>query len=183
MTHALDVVCALLRTNLASWFTLRDLFDVLCTRGCGICGYFGGLLFVPFLVRICSKCIMEHPPFGMSSVADVTRRTGLSLEFLRQTVPVLSTISGKYHEYSLHNSRKTLIVAPEQVSKAAAASGREIDNKWIELPYRCELTILRRIGDNSPAVFSWDRQQPGCAVYSVMPWLSVCFLQGRGPWL
>lgn len=154
MTHALDVVCALLRTNLASWFTLRDLFDVLCTRGCGICGYFGGLLFVPFLVRICSKCIMEHPPFGMSSVADVTRRTGLSLEFLRQTVPVLSTISGKYHEYSLHNSRKTLIVAPEQVSKAAAASGREIDNKWIELPYRCELTILRRIGDNSPAVFS-----------------------------
>ena len=124
MTRALDVVCALLRTNLASWFTLRDLIDVPCPRDWSVCGYFGGLLFVPFLVRICSKCIMEHPPFGMLSAADVTRRTGLSLEFLRQTAPVLSTIPGKYHEYSSHDSRKTLMVAPEQVSKAAAASGR-----------------------------------------------------------
>lgn len=123
MTHSLNVVCALLRTNLASWFTLRDLLDMLCAQNCSVCGYFGGLLFLPFLARACSKCIMEHSPFNMLSATDVTEKSGLSLEFLHQSVPVLNIIPGKYSEYSSLHTRKTLIVAPEQVSKAAAASG------------------------------------------------------------
>ena len=145
MTHALDVVCALLRSNLASWFTLRDLFDVLCTQECSVCGYFGGLLFLPSLTRTCSGCIMQHLPFDMLPATDVAEKFELSLEFLHQSVPVLSTIPGEYHKRLPPHIGKTLIVAREQVLKAAAASGHQIGNKPVELPDCWESMILRRM--------------------------------------
>lgn len=170
MTHALDVVCALLRTNLTSWFTLHDLLDMLCTQYCSVCGYFGGLLFLPFLAPACSKCIMEHSPFNMLSATDVTEKSGLSLEFLHQSVPVLNIIPGKYSEYSSLHTRKTLIVAPEQVSRAAAASGHRIDNEWIKLPYYCEHMALRRMATISLP----------CLHRAGSNWGVLCTLQCRG---
>lgn len=59
ITYALETLCVVQRTNVASWFTLSDLFKVLCTRDCHFCGSFGGFIFLPSFMRCCFCCIRE----------------------------------------------------------------------------------------------------------------------------
>lgn len=143
---------------------------MLCTQYCSICGYFGGLLFLPSLERVCSECILEDAPFSMLSAAVVAEKFELSLEFLHQLVPVLSIIPGKYKEHSHSVSEKSLIVAPYQVSKAAAASGHQVGDKWNRLPpyWECRLNLRRMATIHLPCL----RRTGGRGV--------LCTLQCRG---
>ncbi|KAK9239575.1 hypothetical protein V1525DRAFT_28207 [Lipomyces kononenkoae] len=61
INHALAAICATLRTKIAKWFTLHELFDVLCTRDCHLCGGFGGFIFLPLFMRCCLPCVQTAP--------------------------------------------------------------------------------------------------------------------------
>ena len=69
ITYALETLCASLRTHIASWFILRDLFDVLCARDCPLCGSFGGFIFFPTFTRCCFPCIKTAPQLRLVSLA------------------------------------------------------------------------------------------------------------------
>ncbi|OJI81190.1 hypothetical protein ABZX51_010618 [Aspergillus tubingensis] len=118
MMYAEDLVYALLRTGLAKWYTLDDIFDVLHTRECTICGAdFGGfvLLLPPNLTRCCFSCVRTKSEVGQHVIDPTTRRFhferdyelitlseahnlyGVSPAVLRrENVPILKSLPGVY---------------------------------------------------------------------------------------
>lgn len=61
-THALDALCALLRTRLlAPKVSLVDFHRELCSSTCFSCGEFGEVIFLPTFRRYCSLCITTAP--------------------------------------------------------------------------------------------------------------------------
>lgn len=51
--YGLESLRTALRTGIADWFLLSDLYCTLCTSGCAQCGFFGPLLFLPTIERCC----------------------------------------------------------------------------------------------------------------------------------
>ncbi|KAL4801335.1 hypothetical protein ASPSYDRAFT_722281 [Aspergillus sydowii CBS 593.65] len=52
ITHALEALSVILKTNIASWFTLSDLFEVLCTRDCHYAAPLVALFFYQLLLQL-----------------------------------------------------------------------------------------------------------------------------------
>ena len=142
ITHALETLCASLRTHIASWFTLRDLFDVLCARDCLLCGSFGGFIFLPTFTRCCFPCIKTAPQFRLVSLADAKRHLELSPALLRNSVPVLRTIPGIYSMDEIPRKRRIQILAEEDVIRAM----EYLYTRETEVPLHCsngEMSLLR----------------------------------------
>ncbi|PYI06188.1 hypothetical protein BO78DRAFT_461361 [Aspergillus sclerotiicarbonarius CBS 121057] len=70
--HAPHTLRAILHTKIASWFTIRDLFQVLHTRDCSCCGAFGGFIFLPTFLRCCFWCVKEGKMPAVVSLDDVS---------------------------------------------------------------------------------------------------------------
>ena len=126
-THALTPLCALLRTEIASHFTLGNLFDVLCTQDCRSCGDFGGFVFLPSLTRICFPCLymsdfrsnlMSDFNCDMMHLATASRLYGLPSALLRTSVPVLRTIPGRYSKKETLCRRRSRILTKEAAVEA-----------------------------------------------------------------
>ncbi|KAJ4009615.1 hypothetical protein NW766_008735 [Fusarium irregulare] len=62
VSHGLNLLCALLRTDLARDILLLDFYDVLCTKICSICGEFGGFVSLLSWARCCFRCITRSAP-------------------------------------------------------------------------------------------------------------------------
>ncbi|PLB50320.1 hypothetical protein P170DRAFT_405284 [Aspergillus steynii IBT 23096] len=90
--HALEALCIILRTGAASYFTLPDLFDVLCTRDCYFCGAFSGFLFLPSFKTCCFTCIREDALPCAISFPAYMRRPGVPSDF----VPTMRALPGVY---------------------------------------------------------------------------------------
>lgn len=56
--HALGTLRVVLRTGIASYYTIRDLYRVLCTRDCTLCGAFGGFHLPPHVHEV---LLLVHP--------------------------------------------------------------------------------------------------------------------------
>lgn len=78
VTHGLNLLCALLRTRLASSVSLFEFHRALCTKACTFCGEFGGFVSLLFWHRCCVKCIQKAPETQMQTPFGVMRqfRTG-----------------------------------------------------------------------------------------------------------
>ncbi|KAL2261635.1 hypothetical protein VTK26DRAFT_3728 [Humicola hyalothermophila] len=59
--HGLNVLCALLRTRLASGISLLDFYHALCTKACALCGEFGGFASLLTWKRCCFACLQVAP--------------------------------------------------------------------------------------------------------------------------
>lgn len=118
ITHALETLCASLRTHIASWFTLRDLFDVLCARDCLLCGSFGGFIFLPTFTRCCFPCIKTAPQLRLVSLADVKKHLNLNPALIRNSVPVLRTTPGIYSMDEIPRKRRIHVLAEGSVIRA-----------------------------------------------------------------
>ncbi|OBT77679.1 hypothetical protein VF21_03702 [Pseudogymnoascus sp. 05NY08] len=147
-THALDALCALLRTRvLAPKVSLSDFHRELCSNTCFSCGEFGEVIFLPTFRRYCSVCITAAPEVQMGSLNAIQRRLCLGPEVVRQlslfkTIRQLNSVT--------ENSclvRDTLVSIPQavQVSTLPQADkyGTEMDisNKCYETSRRASCIL------------------------------------------
>ncbi|RAL03657.1 F-box protein [Aspergillus ibericus CBS 121593] len=119
-THALDALCVILRTKIASHFTLSELLKVLCTRDCLLCGAFGGFIFLPSLLRCCFSCIRNGDLPLVISVTDAKKRFRLMSPALR-SIPALQTIPGMYSMGERARKKKMQLVAVDDVIRISEA--------------------------------------------------------------
>lgn len=117
-TYALEALCASLRTHIASWFTIRDLFNVMCTRDCVLCGSFGGFIFLPTFMRCCFPCIKTARQLRLVPLAGVKKALNLSQARLLNSVPVLRTTPGIYSMDEIPRRRRIQILAEESIINA-----------------------------------------------------------------
>jgi hypothetical protein len=115
--HASLALCVLLRTNIASWFTISDLFKTRCTRDCHLCGSFGGFIFLPSFMRCCFSCIRQNnlPPVLPASV--VKRHFKLSPRHLYSLVPTVATLPGTYSKEGIVEKKRLQIKPTDFVSR------------------------------------------------------------------
>ncbi|GKZ31437.1 hypothetical protein AbraIFM66950_012047 [Aspergillus brasiliensis] len=162
-THALSLMCALLRTNLAQWYTLQDIVDVLHTRECTICGgEFGGFVSLPppKLTRCCYSCIQQKAQIGRRVVDPFTRRFsieqdhelitlseahnlyGISPAVLRrESVPIMKTLRGVYTMNETERKKQHSLVYDKRVRELSINHKRGIP--WSDTYRRGREMFLR----------------------------------------
>jgi hypothetical protein len=116
--YAPRTLCAMLRTQIASWYTLRDLYTALCTEKCTVCmSRFGGFLFMPTCTRCCFVCIQAATQFQVSAFANAKKHRNISCK----SMPTLRTIPGIYSMDEVSRKRRIKVVA---IQPLLEASGR-----------------------------------------------------------
>lgn len=110
--HAFDAWRSLLRTGVAQNSTLMDLWHVLVTSPCGICGHFGPYLFLPTLTRCCLCCIKnDRTALRMVSLKRLCNLTSESEERLLALLEApLRTVDGDYGLFETETRPKWLWV-------------------------------------------------------------------------
>jgi hypothetical protein len=123
ITHALDALCVTLKTNIASWFTLSDLFRALCTRDCHLCGSFGGFIFLPSFMRCCFSCIREDCLPSISPFSGPKKRVKSSPGCLYSLVPTVMSVPGTYSMDEIMRKKRIQIIPTEFVSRLSLRKG------------------------------------------------------------
>jgi hypothetical protein len=95
IVHAPYVLDALTRTEVASHFTAVQVFDVLCSDSCAICGGFGAFLWIPGCIRCCIPCVRESQELMPMTRRDAKAAFGLSEKALSK-IPIVHTLPGIY---------------------------------------------------------------------------------------
>ncbi|PWY85818.1 hypothetical protein BO94DRAFT_566542 [Aspergillus sclerotioniger CBS 115572] len=115
VSHALEALCITLRTNIATWFLLSDLFDVLCTMNCHFCGAFGGFIFLLSFRRCCFSCIRADALPCVLALSDVKHRIKRRSGRVCSMMPTVRTLPGIYSMAETVRKRRTEIRAlPER---------------------------------------------------------------------
>ncbi|PYI35199.1 hypothetical protein BP00DRAFT_388968 [Aspergillus indologenus CBS 114.80] len=114
--HALEALCVILRTNTASWFTLSDLFEVLCTKECQFCGAFGGFLFLPSFARCCFTCIREDNLPGVLPLSILKHRIKPRSGRRPGSIPTVRTLPGIYAMDETPRKRRIAVVLRDAVN-------------------------------------------------------------------
>lgn len=124
-THALECLCALLRTGLAPHVGVLDVYSALTTQHCVLCGgSFGGFCFLPTATRCCLTCIASAPATQMSYLSRVADTAGCSRTDLERRLPVLHT---------LPDSRRHIVAAQhalQALQKAGLEDPEETISRW-----------------------------------------------------
>lgn len=137
VNHALEALCITLRTNIATWFRLSDLFDVLCTIKCHFCGAFGGFVFLPSFRRCCFSCIQADGLPCVLVLSDVKHRIKQRLGRVCSPMPTVRTLPGTYSMDETVRKRRTEIVLSESIS--AIYLNDEVDETRVK---RSKKTVL-----------------------------------------
>ncbi|GAQ42682.1 hypothetical protein AtubIFM55763_009506 [Aspergillus tubingensis] len=102
--YAVEVLFVIFRTGLAPWYTISDLYDVLCTKNCKECGAFGGFIFLPSFMRCCFFCIQDdHLPYLLPT-RHVRPFLGWRPVPISSRIPMITTLPGVY---SLDETKRT----------------------------------------------------------------------------
>ncbi|PBK71958.1 hypothetical protein ARMSODRAFT_973499 [Armillaria solidipes] len=89
--YAPIALIAMLRTQAASFFTLEDLYDALCSNSsCRVCGSFGPLLWLPECQRCCMPCLRRAPEYCPINKYAATKLFGVSEGVLASVPAVFS---------------------------------------------------------------------------------------------
>ncbi|KAK8097413.1 hypothetical protein PG984_016552 [Apiospora sp. TS-2023a] len=128
ITHGLGALRGLLRGNLDHRCTIWDLYCVMTTRDCELCGAFGGFIYLPSALRCCYPCV-----WGATDELLVLRRAtfcqeaGVSLTEAEHILvgSTLRTVPGPYDKSSrwdnpIYDRPEYLISAKEALEKLAA---------------------------------------------------------------
>jgi hypothetical protein len=122
-THAVNPLCALLRTGLASRVTLSHFYRLFCTQICSLCNdQYGDLVYLPLWIRCCSPCVRRRDSrLCIATLATVNRVLHLTKHSLAQ-LPALTTLPGIYTMDERPVSSRMTIVP---MHSALAAFGKE----------------------------------------------------------
>ncbi|KAK0449849.1 uncharacterized protein EV420DRAFT_1564416 [Desarmillaria tabescens] len=77
LLHAPSALCALTRST--AYFTVGQLYDVLCSSTCSVCDQFGGFIWLPACKRCCVPCLRESP-----QLRPITQRESMAALGLRR---------------------------------------------------------------------------------------------------
>ncbi|POR37230.1 Uncharacterized protein TPAR_02565 [Tolypocladium paradoxum] len=116
-THGLEGLRSVLRTRIASWFTISDLYRPLRQQECALCGLFSGFLFIPTMSRCCSKCVESPRAFGVVALSCLSKATKMSTHRLRLLLPVFRTVPGTYGTVPRTWTRPRYGVSEEQAAR------------------------------------------------------------------
>lgn len=119
--HGLNLLCALLRTRLATSVSLFDFYYALCTKACALCDEFGGFISLLTWNRCCFKCLQGALETQVQTLAAVQRQFHLTKAELDQ-LRSFKTLPGIYSmEESAYKSRITVV----SVHQAILVSGQQ----------------------------------------------------------
>lgn len=119
--HGLNLLCALLRTRLATGVSLFDVYYALCTKACALCGEFGGFISLVTWIRCCFKCLQGALETQVQSFAAVRKQFHLTKSESDQ-LRSFKTLPGIYSmEESIRKSRITVV----SVYQAVLVSGQQ----------------------------------------------------------
>lgn len=95
-THALNALCALLRTRLARNVTLSDFYEALCTSTCGHCSGFAMFIFLPTWRRCCLICLrLRAEKVQMQTIASIREQLFLNMADISKLTS-FKTLPGTY---------------------------------------------------------------------------------------
>ncbi|KAK2051999.1 hypothetical protein LY76DRAFT_359444 [Colletotrichum caudatum] len=115
-THGLNLLCALLRTKLATGVSLCEFYDVLCTKTCTLCGKFGGFVSLLTWNRCCFVCLQRAPETQVRTLAAVRKQLNLAKAQSNQLTS-FKTLPGIYSmKESVHKSRITVVSLHDAIS-------------------------------------------------------------------
>ncbi|PKY01555.1 hypothetical protein P168DRAFT_292658 [Aspergillus campestris IBT 28561] len=97
-THALGALCAIFRSQIARWYTLRDLLGLLYQRDCTFCGRFGGYVSLTSFTRCCYLCLSHLPQLEVATVDEITMYYSLAEEDL-EDVPKMWMVGGQVYSW------------------------------------------------------------------------------------
>ncbi|KFY13495.1 hypothetical protein V492_03235 [Pseudogymnoascus sp. VKM F-4246] len=127
-THALNTLCALLRTWLADIVSLSDFYRALCTKNCDLCSNFAGFISLPIWRRCCYGCLERRAELKMQTARGLRSQLGLSdaqiskmTEF--ETLPGKYTESQSFYRYRVH-------VVPVEEARRLCDRVMSIDCSW-----------------------------------------------------
>lgn len=120
ITHALIAIHALLRTGVASHFTISQLREVLHEENCSICGWFGGFLFLPTLRRCCYRCINSSKELSVVPMETLEKWSeAYSIRPRELPIPILLSARGEYRGVPFYKEQQVELVAAESIQAAA----------------------------------------------------------------
>ncbi|GKU05061.1 cyclin f-box [Fusarium langsethiae] len=149
VSHGLNLFCALLRTRLAADVSLLDFYNALCTKGCSLCGDFGGFMSLLTWKRCCFKCLRDAPEMQVDTLDYVQKRFCLTeTESARlrsfKTLPGIYTMGESMFELraavaSVHQA--SLIRSPQVPPKSGLVQSKRFNYMGsCALPYYDETT-------------------------------------------
>lgn len=119
--YGLNLLCALLRTQLAIHVSLFDFYYALCTKACTLCGEFDGFISLLTWTRCCLKCLQEAPETQVQTLAAVRKQFHLAKAKLDK-FKSFKTLPGIYSmEESVYKSRVTV----NSLHRAILISGQQ----------------------------------------------------------
>ncbi|CCF37277.1 F-box domain-containing protein [Colletotrichum higginsianum] len=145
--HAIDCVCALLRTGVASRVSITSLYSALSTKNCHLCGSFSGFLFLSTATRCCFSCIETAPSLRATSLAKLSKASGVPVRQLKKSIPTLHTLSGVYTMEEVTRTRRTFIVAESHCLDALKRN--EIKESQLTFDLWSQSPILRFMASSS----------------------------------
>lgn len=120
--YGLDSLRATLLTDIAEWFTIDDLYQILCTPACARCGCFGDFLFLHTLTRGCYDCIMFAPEYITAHLPAFCMWMDVPLESMDGLLPVVYSIPGIYTNQDRNKPNRYPLVELEAAIEAVWAA-------------------------------------------------------------
>ncbi|PSN72924.1 hypothetical protein BS50DRAFT_173354 [Corynespora cassiicola Philippines] len=119
--HGLNLLCALLRTRLATGISLLDFYNALCTKACSLCSEFGGFTLLPTWKRCCFRCLGEAPETQVQTLNAIRKQSHLAKAGLDKLIS-FKTLPGIY---SMDESVRKSCIAILPVHQISSICGRK----------------------------------------------------------
>lgn len=136
--HALECICALLRTRIAPHISIAALYSALTTKNCYLCDSFSGFFFLPTAARCCFSCIKTATSLRAATVGKLSRASGVSIPQLKRSIPILRTLPGKYSMNEVNRRQNVLIVAEthclDVLQRSRVKEARSTFDSWRPWP-------------------------------------------------
>lgn len=147
VSYGLNLLCALLRTQLAATVSLTDFYCALCTKACTFCGEFAGFISLLTWNRCCFKCLQEAQETQVQTLGAVRKQFHLTKAESAQlrsikALPGIYSMSETVHKSRviLVSNHQTILVSGQQLhTSAQAPPGRNQKFRFMgscALPYR-----------------------------------------------
>ncbi|KFY14750.1 hypothetical protein V491_05921 [Pseudogymnoascus sp. VKM F-3775] len=164
--YGLEGLRGLLRSHCADSFTIMELYRVLITPNCTLCGEFGGFLFLLTATRCCFNCLSESPKLNVISTTDFARAAGISTSQLNRSYSqTLRTVSGGRYTRNYYKVKRP----KKLILKEAAITALALQNALKEH----SISSLSRVGQQidqgfmACTSFPWYDTNTGKVEYGV----------------
>lgn len=129
VTHAPACLQAMLQTGVARWYTFRDLDHIMSLRDCELCHKLAAYVYLPTLTKACDRCITLCNRFATMKLAFfaegacLPEKASSTMRQIREHMPIVKTIPGKYHHWKTLGNRSFDMVCFHQTFKVMVATG------------------------------------------------------------